>query len=147
MIVKDKDGNAMIQSERELKLRYVISVNKVRRFFDGLQEGKVYFTKCIKCGAKYFPPQADCPACGSSEMEWIPITGRGKLVALTIINVKPSSFSGPDYAVGVARFGELGVVAWLDIDASIARDSVRPGVDVELVVKDGRYWLHPIINA
>ncbi|MFP3045354.1 MAG: Zn-ribbon domain-containing OB-fold protein [Thermocladium sp.] len=141
MIVVDKDGNVMLQSERELRLRYVISINRIKKFFDGLSEGKVYYTRCKKCGAKYFPPQADCPSCGSSDMEWLPISGPGRLIAFTIINVKPSTFNGSDYAVGVARFGDIGVVAWIEGEPDSLRNSARPGSEVELVVHDNRYWL------
>ena len=144
MIVTDKDGNAMLQSERELRLKYVISLSKIKQFFDGLREGKVYYTRCRKCGAKYFPPQADCPSCGSSDMEWLPISGLGRLMAFTIINVKPSTFNGPDYAVGVARFGDIGVVAWIDGEPDSLRHSLRPGAEVELVVHDNKYWIRPV---
>jgi len=102
-------------SQRELRLRYTISIDRLRRFFEGLAEGKVYATRCKHCGTLYFPPQADCPRCRRSDMEWVEVKGEGTLLTYTVIYTKPASFAHyDDYAVGVARFPPgVNVLAWL----------------------------------
>jgi uncharacterized OB-fold protein len=70
-----------------------ISQTKVARFAIELAEGKIMATLCKKCGKKYYPPRADCSGCMSSEMEWKPIGGEGKLVTFTKIYVPPEHFA------------------------------------------------------
>ena len=64
-----------------------ISQTKVNRFVDELAAGKFMATVCKKCGKKYYPPQADCPDCMSSDMEWKQIGNEGALVTFTKIHV------------------------------------------------------------
>ncbi len=54
-----------------------IAQTKVNRFVDELAAGKFMATVCKKCGKKYYPPQADCPDCMSSDMEWKQIIPEG----------------------------------------------------------------------
>ncbi|MGP3667352.1 MAG: Zn-ribbon domain-containing OB-fold protein [Candidatus Bathyarchaeota archaeon] len=120
-------------STRELPLRFQFGVNKIQKFFDGLREGKVYITQCKKCGEKFFPPQADCPKCLTSDMDWIPLSGEGELVTCTMISVKPSTFAHyKDYIVGIARMKEgVKVLAWLNIDDP---RKIKPKMKVKLSV-------------
>lgn len=118
-IIHDKKtGSPLWLGVRELSLRYAIPIGAIGRFFEGLREGKLLATRCGRCGAKYFPPQADCPNCGAGEVEWFEVSGRGRLLTYTVINVKPESYSKhPDYAVGVARLEEgFNVVAWINCE-------------------------------
>jgi len=115
LVPDQRTGAALWFDQRELSIRYTISVERIRRFFEGLTEGKVYATRCKHCGTAYFPPQADCPKCRRSDMEWIEIAGEGELLTYTIIYTKPSSFAHyPDYTVGIARFPQgVNVLAWV----------------------------------
>ena len=70
-----------------------ISQTKVARFADDLAAGKIMSTVCKKCGKQYYPPQADCPECMSSDMEWKELKGEGKLVTFTKIYVAPDHFA------------------------------------------------------
>jgi uncharacterized OB-fold protein len=70
-----------------------ISQTKVARFAEDLAAGKIMSTICKKCGKKYYPPQADCPECMSSDMEWKELKGEGALVTFTKIYVPPEHFA------------------------------------------------------
>ena len=70
-----------------------ISQTKVARFAEDLAAGKVMSTICKKCERKYYPPQADCPGCMSSDMEWKELKGEGTLVTFTKIYVPPEHFA------------------------------------------------------
>ncbi|WP_243669173.1 zinc ribbon domain-containing protein [Vulcanisaeta sp. JCM 16161] len=59
--------------------RHKIPIGKTVKYWDGLKEGRIYATRCKSCGAVYYPPQADCPYCGSSDVEWIELLGRASL--------------------------------------------------------------------
>jgi uncharacterized OB-fold protein len=118
-------------SVRELSLRYQFGTAKVKKFFEGLKEGKIYMTQCRKCGEKFFPPQADCPNCLESDMDWIPLSGEGELLTCTMILIKPSSYSHyGNYIVGIAQMKEgVKVLAWLKIDDPL---KIKPKMKVHL---------------
>ena len=58
-----------------------------------LREGKIMGSKCKKCGALALPPRPICVSCFGSQMEWVPFTGDGKLVAFTTIVVVPPAMA------------------------------------------------------
>jgi hypothetical protein len=133
IIEEDKTKLPLYISVRELPLRFQFGVAKVQRFFEGLKEGKIYITQCKKCGEKFFPPQADCPKCLGSDMDWMPLSGEGELLTCTMIFVKPSTYAGyKDYIVGIAKMKEgVKVLAWLKIDDP---KKIRPRMKVHLTV-------------
>jgi len=132
IIIDKKSGNPLWISTRELRLRYIIPIKNIEKFFEGLKNGKLLGTKCEKCGKVYFPPQRDCPECMNSNLQYIELSNEGELLTYTVINVKPSSFSHyPDYIVGVVRLKEgVNVVGWVNIDPK----EVRVGMKVRLIV-------------
>ena len=79
-----------------------------------LNEEKLMGSKCKKCGAVYTPPRSICTECYSAEsdMEWIEMNGKGKLLAFTCIHVGPQFMidEGFDrnnpYCVGVVELEE-----------------------------------------
>jgi len=70
-----------------------ITQTKVNRFVDELAAGKIMSTFCKKCGKQYYPPQADCPSCMESDMEWKEVKAEGKLLTFTKIHVPPEHFA------------------------------------------------------
>ncbi|RLI22730.1 DNA-binding protein [Candidatus Bathyarchaeota archaeon] len=133
---------------RKLEIIYNIPISKTLKFWEGLKEGKIYTTKCKKCGKLYFPPVADCAECYSSEMEWIELSGEGEIETFTHIIVKPASFQDePPYTVAIARLKEgIRALAWL---TGVKKKDVKIGMKVRLVAKvtpEGRltYEFKPI---
>jgi len=144
-IIRDKKtGDPLWVDVRELTLKYILPVAHIEKFFEALKEGKLLATKCRRCGARCFPPQADCPDCGSSDVEWFEVNGAGRLLTYTVINVKPESYSDyPDYVVGVARLAEgFNVLAWVECDDP---KKLRRGMPVKIKArkrKEGFFSYH-----
>ena len=46
-------------------------------------------SRCKGCGTQYVPPRSICVDCYMSDMEWIEMTGKGRLAAFTVINIPP----------------------------------------------------------
>lgn len=118
-------------SMRELPLRFLFGTAKIQKFFEGLKEGKIFMTQCKKCGKKFFPPQADCPECRESNMDWVPLSGEGELLTCTVIFVKPSTYNHyDDYVVGIGQMREgVRVLAWINIDDP---KKIKPRMKVQL---------------
>ena len=62
-----------------------------------LGEHKLMGTRCTKCGAMYLPPRAICPACHSDQLEWIEMSGKGKLAAFSSVFIGPSAMQAEGY--------------------------------------------------
>jgi len=54
-----------------------------------LSEEKLMGSKCQKCGVLSVPPRSICIKCYGSEMEWVEMKGKGKLIAFTCIAIGP----------------------------------------------------------
>ena len=123
-----------LKSARTLRITYNLPISRTSKFWQGLKDGKVYATKCKNCNKLYFPPVADCGACGSSEVEWVELSGEGEIVTFTQVLVKPASFSeDPFYIVAIAKLKDgVKALAWL---TGIEREDVKVGMKVKLVTK------------
>jgi uncharacterized OB-fold protein len=128
------DKPLSLKSARKLQIRYNLPISRTSKFWKGLEEGKVYATKCQKCGLLHFPPVADCGPCGSSELNWTVLCGNGELVTFTQVFVKPASFADEsNYIVAIAQLDEgVKALAWL---TGIKRENVKVGMKVKLVAK------------
>ena len=112
------------------KISY-ISETKVEDFVKHLENGKIMGTRCKKCGRLYFPPRADCANCLSNDIEWIPLSGRGKLITYTTAYFAPAGFEAP-YTLAVAELDE-GVRVFTRMSKDIKKDEVKIGMNLRLV--------------
>ena len=134
------DKPLTLKSARTLHITYNLPISRTSKFWQGLKEGKIYATKCQKCGKLHFPPVADCGDCGSSNLKWTELDGEGEIETFTQVVVKPASFSKEaDYIVAIARLKEgVRALAWL---IGVKRECVKVGMKVRLVARvtsDGR---------
>jgi uncharacterized protein len=110
--------------------RSFTAMTKTAKFVEFLGQGKVEGTLCTKCGAKYFPPRADCAACFSKEMDWFEMPQKGKLETFTTAQYAPFGFEGdPPYTMGVADFGN-GLKLFARLAKDLPADDVKVGMDV-----------------
>jgi uncharacterized OB-fold protein len=77
-----------------------------KRFYDELRDRRLATTKCSGCGSLRFPPRAWCPDCMSEDMEWVTLSGRGRLAA----------FSTQETAV---RFRAPDVIGLVDLEEGV----------------------------
>ena len=141
LVFDQKSGAAMWFDQRELRLRFVISVEKTKRFFEALAEGKILATRCKETGTIYFPPQIHCPEAPSSDIEWIELPREGVLLTFTVINVKPFTFSHyEDYVVGIGRLPNgVNVLAWVRGDPRRLRRGMKVRLEVTKRDPEGYY--------
>jgi uncharacterized OB-fold protein len=119
---------------REIRIAPDIPVSKTLKFWEGLKEGKVYGTRCTKCGRLYFPPTADCPDCLDSRVEWVQLSEEAEIETFTHVVVRPTSFQQyKPYTVAIGRLKEgVKVLAWL---SGFKLSEVKMGMKVKLVAK------------
>ncbi len=108
------------------------AVTKMGTFVDLLAEGKIEGTACKGCGAKFFPPRADCAKCFSKDMDWFEMPTKGKLETFTTAYYAPFGFeTDPPYTMGVVDFGS-GLKLFARLAKGIKPDEVTVGMDVTI---------------
>jgi len=63
-------------------------------FWDALAEGRLLTTRGKTSGRLTFPPKPFCPYDWGREIEWVELSGRGKLYSQTVIHAVPAAFAG-----------------------------------------------------
>ncbi len=95
-----------MQTAKSPYMRFVFPT-KASKFFESLKENKLTTTRCVKCKQLNMPPRVDCPKCLGSEVEWVELSGRGKLLTYTVIEIGPESFAKfAPYTVGIVELDE-----------------------------------------
>ena len=81
----------------------------VKKFYEGLEEGKLWGRRCLECGAVEFPPHLACNACGYHATEWYEVSGHGHLIDFTVPGPqddKPYLREVGKYAYGAVELDE-----------------------------------------
>ena len=108
-------------------------------FWEGAKDGKLVMQKCRDCGSWIFCPRPICVECNSDRLEWVQVSGRGKVFSFTIIReVVGQALRGfaPDIPY---------VTAWIDLDEGprfcsniigCPIEEVKIGMNVQAVFED-----------
>ena len=104
-----------------------------------ISEEKLMGSRCQKCNSLFVPPRSICVKCYGSEMEWVGMQEKGRLIAFTSIAIGPPSMmrEGYDrkhpYVSGVVELEEgVKVVARLEgVDGS-KPETIEIGTPVRL---------------
>jgi hypothetical protein len=129
----------MAEAAREIKkpLPEITPVNQP--FWDGARAGKLMMQRCQDCRSWVFCPRPICVECNGERLEWVAVSGRGKVFAFTVIReVVGQALRGfaPDIPY---------VTAWIDLDegprfcsniVGCPIEKVKIGMDVEVVFED-----------
>ena len=78
------------------------------RFWSALAAGRFETTRCTNCQRISFPPKAHCPGCGSRNIEWVEIGGRGRLYSATIVHQSAAVFGTEPFTAAIVDL-ECGV--------------------------------------
>jgi len=112
--------------------RSFTAMTKTVKFVDLLAEGKIEGTVCKDCGARFFPPRADCAKCFSKNLDWFEMPTKGRLETFTTAYYAPFGFEGdPPYTMGVVDFGE-GLKLFARLEKGIRPEEVKVGMDVNV---------------
>jgi len=60
----------------------IITTN-TKPFWDGAKRRELMLYKCLNCGAYYNPP-THCVSCDKPKMEWVRISGKGKVYTFVV---------------------------------------------------------------
>ena len=69
----------------------------IESYLENIQNKKLMGSKCKDCGEMYVPIRKLCTKCNSTNMEWMEMSGEGKLAAFTSITVGTPFFIKKGY--------------------------------------------------
>ena len=69
---------------------------KLHEFYTRLAQGRLATTRCTRCGVRAWPPRGLCAECASDALEWVELSGEGRVHAFTVQEMGlPAGFEGP----------------------------------------------------
>jgi len=111
------------------------SISKVNDFVDYMEKGKVMYTRCKDCGLVFFPPRADCYQCLTSNMEWLEVSGNGKLISYSKLEYAPVGFGGDlPYSIALLDYGDYKVFGRIASD--IPDEKIQVGMEMKTEVNN-----------
>jgi uncharacterized OB-fold protein len=106
------------------------AITKTNDFITHLEDGRVTGTKCLDCGALFFPPRADCCHCLSSNMEWFDVSGSGRLVTFSKLTFAPIGFEEDvPYCIALLDYGTYKVFGRIASDIPV--EEIKVGMQMK----------------
>ena len=62
-----------------------ISPELTRPFWEAAKRHELVMPRCTTCDHLFFYPRSECPRCLSNHLEWVRVSGRGRLHTYTIV--------------------------------------------------------------
>ena len=109
-------------------------------YWAGARDGKLLFQQCRVCHTNWHPPMPICPACHSSDYEWVAAKGQGSIYTYTIVQhaTHPSFQDKIPYVVAVVELdeGPRIVMNVRNCDVQHVKGGMRVSVFFEKVTPD-----------
>lgn len=104
----------------------------IEQFYKFVSERKLMAAKCKKCGTMLLPPRPMCTKCFSSDLEWVELKNKGKLLTYTVIHVSSKQFESLiPYAVGIVKLEDGPKLPGMIQDVEPEKISVGMSLEVD----------------
>ncbi len=104
----------------------------IEQFYKFVSERKLMAAKCKKCGTMLLPPRPMCMKCFSSDLEWVELKNKGKLLTYTVIHVSSKQFESLiPYAVGIVKLEDGPKLPGMIQDVEPEKISVGMSLEVD----------------
>jgi len=104
-------------------------------FWDSLKAQAIQLQRCGGCKQVIFYPRPLCPSCGSDDLTWERVSGRGVVHAFAIPHRHPNrvfTADGP-YVVALIELEEGARMLTNLVDVEATPEAVKVGMPVEIV--------------
>lgn len=103
----------------------------IEQFYKFASERKLMAAKCKKCATMFLPPRPMCTKCFSSDLEWVELKNKGKLLTYTVIHVSPKQFESLiPYNVGIVKLEDGPKLPGMI--QGVAPEKISVGMDLEV---------------
>ncbi|HEY7492737.1 MAG TPA: Zn-ribbon domain-containing OB-fold protein [Candidatus Tectomicrobia bacterium] len=85
-----------------------LSPELTRPFWEAARRHELVMPRCKTCDHLFFYPRSECPRCFSTNLEWIQVSGRGRLHSYTIVQqpANPAFRDDVPYVYAVVQLEE-----------------------------------------
>jgi uncharacterized OB-fold protein len=106
-------------------------------FWEACRRHELRIQKCRTCGTYRYYPRAVCPACLSSDTEWVQASGRATLYTFTVTyqNQSPGFRDELPYVLAYVTLDEVGVQMLTNV-VGCPVDQVKIGMPLEVTFED-----------
>lgn len=105
-------------------------------YWNAAAERRFVLPRCEDCGRHHFYPRSVCPHCGSSQLAWVEVSGRGEVYSYTVIHRAPSAAFAPDVPYAVALIALEEGPHLMSHVVGCAPGEVRIGLPVQVDFRD-----------
>ena len=100
-----------------------LSPELTRPFWEAAKRHELRMPRCTMCDHVFFYPRSECPRCLSTNLEWVQVSGRGRLHSFTVVQQPANAAFRDDvpYVYAVVQLDEgprlVSNIVQCDIDA------------------------------
>lgn len=80
-------------------------------FWEGAAKQKLLMQRCLDCSAYIWTPRPSCFECGSENIHWQELSGRGQVYSFTVIRQVVGRAASQAFEKDIPY-----VIAWIDLD-------------------------------
>ncbi len=62
-----------------------VNAELTRPFWEAAQRHELVMPRCKTCANLFFYPRESCPNCLSDDLEWVPVSGTGRVYSYTVV--------------------------------------------------------------
>jgi len=89
--------------------------------WESIRAGEMKLQRCAHCSTWLYPPGPSCPKCLSCDLEWTPVSGRGKIVSWVVFHRHYLPAYPPPYNALAVR-PEEGVTMISNLEGAMPED-------------------------
>jgi uncharacterized OB-fold protein len=105
-----------------------------RPYWESGRDGVLRLPRCAPDGHLFFPPGRRCPVCGSREIHWIPMSGKGKIWSFVVFHRQYFKNMPPPYTAVRVQLAEGPFIITNLVDAGDRKPEI--GDDVRVVFEE-----------
>jgi hypothetical protein len=105
-------------------------------FWDAIREHRLVFQKCKECGFIVHRPRPMCPQCLSTERDWVPSEGKGRIYSYVDFVYQNASYPGIQVPYVVVVVEMLEGVRMISNMIEESAEDICIGMPVEVVFDD-----------
>lgn len=105
--------------------------SEARPFWEGAAKQQLLMQCCLDCSAYIWTPRPSCFECGSENIQWQELSGRGEVYSFTVIRQVVGRAASQAFEKDIPY-----VIAWIDLDEGPRMITNVIGCPVENVTLD-----------
>lgn len=105
--------------------------SEARPFWEGAAKQQLLMQCCLDCSAYIWTPRPSCFECGSENIQWQKLSGRGEVYSFTVIRQVVGRAASQAFEKDIPY-----VIAWIDLDEGPRMITNVIGCPVENVTLD-----------